>query len=68
MLHDADVKHAVETDELVELVVGEFIDLVFPNRFSSGKTIHFVAGFAIVVFPHHDVEILVVGVVEGVVD
>ena len=68
MLNNAYIKHTVESDTLVEFIVGELIDMLIPNGFSAGQAIHFVAGFAVVVFPNHNVEILVVGIVEGMVE
>ena len=68
LLHDADVKHAVEADAPIELIVGKTVDLLIPLGFPVGETVHLVARFAVVVFPYHNVEILVVGIVEGMVE
>ena len=53
---------------MVELIVGETVKLLVPLRFLVAEAVHFVARLAVVVFPYHDVEILVVGIIERVVE
>ena len=68
LLDDAHVKDAVESNALVELIIGEFVQLVFPLGSAVRQSIDHVAGLAVVIFPDDDVEILVVGIVERMVE
>ena len=68
LLNDADIKGASKFEKLVELIVGEFVELLFPTGFAVGEAVQLIARLAVVVFPYGDVEIIIVGIVEGVVE
>ena len=67
-MFDADIEEAVESDDPVELVISEFVDLLSPAGLTVGEAVCLFAGLAVVVFPDHDVEVLVVRIVERMVE
>ena len=67
-LLNADVESAGRGHGLVKLVVSEPVGLLLPLRTLAFEAIDFLARLAVLVFPDHNVEILVVGIVQGVVE
>ena len=67
-LFDAKVECIGSGYGFVELVLSELIALVLPLWALVLQAVDFLARLAVFVFPNHNVKILVVGIVEGVIE